>query len=226
MEESKFTRELEQLINKYSVESESNTPDFILAEYLNNCLNTFNLAVKRRKDWYGRNKPSKEIITLQDDAIMLENAAYNHNYHNYCARLTLGILPPVTPYSLLDSDYGRVRSASEKERIRQIIKERNTFYDISKNAYDNWEITLIKMNGCPCGHNGKILPPNSEIMQVRVCDKRFEIGQRIWDGGIIEKFNYCNNGRVSVVIEYETALCPLRFTNRTKYTDIVNLITT
>jgi len=119
--ETKFQTELEQLINKYSVESESNTPDFILAEYLGNCLNTFNIAIKRRETWYGRNLSEKKVDTLQDDAIMLENAASTHNFHNYCARLTLGICQVVTPYELLNFDYGRVRSVSEKEIIRGIL---------------------------------------------------------------------------------------------------------
>lgn len=136
--ESKFLNELEQLINKYSLENDSHTPDFILTEYLNNCLNAFNLGVKRREDWYGRNKPSKEIITLQDDAKMLEKVASDINYNNYCAKLTLGIIPSVTPYSLLDCDYGRVRSASEKERIREILRKRNMNCDISNNAYNDW----------------------------------------------------------------------------------------
>jgi hypothetical protein len=47
-----FEKELEGLINKYSLENASNTPDFILAEYLKDCLSAFNTAVKKRTDWY------------------------------------------------------------------------------------------------------------------------------------------------------------------------------
>lgn len=47
-----FEKELESLINKYSKESGSNTPDFILANYLNDCLLTYNTAVNRRDKWY------------------------------------------------------------------------------------------------------------------------------------------------------------------------------
>lgn len=52
--ESTFEKELEQLINKYSQENNSNTPDFVLAMYLSNCLIAFNVAVKQREEWYGR----------------------------------------------------------------------------------------------------------------------------------------------------------------------------
>lgn len=50
----KFEKELEQLINKYSMENTSNTPDFILAKYLRYCLETFNYASNSRETWYGK----------------------------------------------------------------------------------------------------------------------------------------------------------------------------
>ena len=52
---SDFKKELEGLINKYSIENESDTPDFILAEYLMGCLKTFNDITKSRDRWYGVN---------------------------------------------------------------------------------------------------------------------------------------------------------------------------
>jgi hypothetical protein len=53
-EHSYFERDLTLLINKYSMENQSNTPDFILAEYLRGCLNAFSFAVRHREQWYGR----------------------------------------------------------------------------------------------------------------------------------------------------------------------------
>jgi hypothetical protein len=49
-----FPHELEQLINKHSIEGGSNTPDFILAEYLKQCLIAFDMCVRRRDEWYHR----------------------------------------------------------------------------------------------------------------------------------------------------------------------------
>ena len=46
-------KEIERLINHYSRENNSNTPDFILAEYLNDCLEAFEKASKARENWYG-----------------------------------------------------------------------------------------------------------------------------------------------------------------------------
>lgn len=51
-EELTFEQEVERLINKKSMERASNTPDFILAKYLLDCLSAFNLATNRRFDWY------------------------------------------------------------------------------------------------------------------------------------------------------------------------------
>jgi hypothetical protein len=215
--ENKFQRELEQLINKYSVESESNTPDFILAEYLGNCLSTFNIAIMRREDWYGRNKPSRKEINFEEEAIMLEKSAYDYNYNNYCARLTLGILPAITPYDLLDM---RSHSASERKAIKEILERRGNCCDVSRNAYNDWEITMVRTNGCPCGHNGKTLPANSTIMTVRVGDKKYEIGSSVSNDGTIEKFTLDGCGRVIATVDYKLS-CP--FKHYTKFIDIVNL---
>ena len=51
---SNFRRELEELINRHSMEQESNTPDFILAMFLHSCLEAFNDATARRTLYNGR----------------------------------------------------------------------------------------------------------------------------------------------------------------------------
>jgi hypothetical protein len=43
---------LKILLNQYSRENISNTPDFILAEYMMDCLKSFEYAVMRRDNWY------------------------------------------------------------------------------------------------------------------------------------------------------------------------------
>jgi hypothetical protein len=53
-----FRHALEQLINRHSMEQFSNTPDWILAAYLEGCLAAFDRAVRARETWYGR-KPVK-----------------------------------------------------------------------------------------------------------------------------------------------------------------------
>ena len=42
-----------ETINRNSAENGSNTPDFILAEYLTDCLTAFDRAVTLRCRWYG-----------------------------------------------------------------------------------------------------------------------------------------------------------------------------
>ena len=48
-----LANEIRAAINRYSRENASNTPDFILAEYLMACLVAFESASMRREDWYG-----------------------------------------------------------------------------------------------------------------------------------------------------------------------------
>lgn len=49
---SKFIKDLQSLINEHNLENESNTPDFILANYLNETLNSFINASNAREAWY------------------------------------------------------------------------------------------------------------------------------------------------------------------------------
>jgi hypothetical protein len=45
--------DIEGILNKHCAENESNTADFILAEYLITCLGAFNKATLARDKWYG-----------------------------------------------------------------------------------------------------------------------------------------------------------------------------
>jgi len=47
-----FEKDLEVLINKHSMENESDTPDYILAEYMYSCLRAYQTAVKQRDKWF------------------------------------------------------------------------------------------------------------------------------------------------------------------------------
>jgi len=55
-EPSSFETDLRTLINSRSRENASNTPDFILAQYLEACLLAFETAVQQRETWYGRDE--------------------------------------------------------------------------------------------------------------------------------------------------------------------------
>lgn len=53
---SMFKEELKALINRHSKENDSDTPDFILVEYLTGCLKTFEEATAHRDKWHGFNQ--------------------------------------------------------------------------------------------------------------------------------------------------------------------------
>jgi hypothetical protein len=54
MPQPTFEQELTNLLNRFSQENTSNTPDFVLATFLLGCLETWNRAVADREAWYGR----------------------------------------------------------------------------------------------------------------------------------------------------------------------------
>ena len=51
---------IREVLNRHSAENGSNTPDFMLAAYLLDCLAAFDRAVNRRAIWYGHvDRPGK-----------------------------------------------------------------------------------------------------------------------------------------------------------------------
>lgn len=50
-----FAAELAGLINRHSVENESDTPDFLLARFLGDCLTAWNRTTRARDEWLGPN---------------------------------------------------------------------------------------------------------------------------------------------------------------------------
>lgn len=49
-----FEEALENLINKYSIEGDSDTPDYILARYITQCLDAYCVAMRSRDKYYKR----------------------------------------------------------------------------------------------------------------------------------------------------------------------------
>jgi hypothetical protein len=57
-----FHEALRALLNAQSKENESNTPDFILATYIEQCLVAFDDATRTRDRWYGSRHWRKEEL--------------------------------------------------------------------------------------------------------------------------------------------------------------------
>lgn len=51
-----FRQALTNLINRHGMEGMSNTPDFILAMFIDNCLETWNGAIRHRDEWQRQHK--------------------------------------------------------------------------------------------------------------------------------------------------------------------------
>ncbi len=75
-----FITELCELLNRRSMENGSDTPDFILAQYLTDCLRAWNRATKRREDWYGRTP--QEVSSPNAGGMARELAAQDSDNSN------------------------------------------------------------------------------------------------------------------------------------------------
>lgn len=54
MSMTELEKEITTALNRHSAENASNTPDFILAQYLMGCLHTWNKTINARRDWYAK----------------------------------------------------------------------------------------------------------------------------------------------------------------------------
>lgn len=54
---SEFQKDLELLLNRHSMENGSNTPDWLLAIYLCNCLKNYQDTVYSRQTWFVNSQP-------------------------------------------------------------------------------------------------------------------------------------------------------------------------
>lgn len=65
---STFEQKLDGLINECSLEMESDTPSFILAQYIRGCLDAYNKTVHARDNWYNLNLTNENSIAIDYDA--------------------------------------------------------------------------------------------------------------------------------------------------------------
>lgn len=107
---TKFERELADLINKHSLENESNTPDFILATFLKGSLDNFNSTIDSREQWYGR---GDEVV---DDSIELPVDFMGDNTPN-----EIDLNPP--PKQVFKIEVGDMDEADIDEYIKEITKQ-------------------------------------------------------------------------------------------------------
>ena len=62
---NEFKKKLADLINEYSLEGDSDTPDWILADYLCSCLIGYNTATRMRNKFCEKEAVSAKMETLQ-----------------------------------------------------------------------------------------------------------------------------------------------------------------
>lgn len=92
MPTSQFQRDLQDLINKHSMESFSDTPDFILAEFLSACLEVYDRTVARRENWHGRHVTSERGAPVITPPQPLGGIPDEHWVRSYIWRKTTDIL--------------------------------------------------------------------------------------------------------------------------------------
>lgn len=65
-------------INRYSLENESNTPDFILAEHMVRAMEAFNATSRERERWYGKSLTINGVVRAGEDDAGLAGLPSEH----------------------------------------------------------------------------------------------------------------------------------------------------
>lgn len=79
-----FQDELASLINKYSKENDSGTPDFILAQFLDGVLNQWNYATQRRAKWRGESIELPALLEFERKVPLAQcRRDYKHGHHEW-----------------------------------------------------------------------------------------------------------------------------------------------
>jgi hypothetical protein len=75
-----FREELGSLLNRRSKENTSNTPDFILAAFLEECLNVFDECINLRTSWYSQEEMIKNKNCKIKPIKIIESEPVTINY--------------------------------------------------------------------------------------------------------------------------------------------------
>ena len=68
-----FRRKLTSLLNIHSMENRSNTPDFILADYLIKCLAAFDSVMIARNRWYDADTDGEQPCAILEEPVEAKN---------------------------------------------------------------------------------------------------------------------------------------------------------
>jgi len=63
-----FRRQLTTLINEHSLETKSGTPDFVLSQFLSDCLDAYDKASIERRKFFQESPTVEEIHRGRDNA--------------------------------------------------------------------------------------------------------------------------------------------------------------
>ena len=82
----KLLEEITAAINRSSAENGSDTPDFILGQYLLDCLESFNKAMVAREKWYGREVGGISILSEPEEITTVKYPCDCKSPHEKCIR--------------------------------------------------------------------------------------------------------------------------------------------
>lgn len=88
-----FQQELVNLLNRHSMENASGTPDWILAEYVRQCLQTWDLTILMRSNWRGESVDLPALQKLRAGKHTVPITVYDNGRHNEIGEAEIQVWP-------------------------------------------------------------------------------------------------------------------------------------
>ena len=139
MSKRTFRRELIVLINKHSKENGSNTPDYILANYLIDCLQNFDRTIKMRTEWYGEKLIEEKIREMHDDMQKLADGFHEHVFDSdggscrICGKTVVDLLEEETIKNKI-TDTSKFGNSDFMETVEMRFPDEKRGYPSRRNA--------------------------------------------------------------------------------------------
>lgn len=131
---SVLRQDLITLINTHNLENKSNTPDWLIADYLLKCLKVFNITVDHREQFYNNksSKSSRFVIKSKDNTFLHITRSYQRITDHYFSDKSCG---------------GKLYATSEEAEkdIKDIIEWENNHADFCKKYnfhYKDMDLTV------------------------------------------------------------------------------------
>lgn len=135
-----FKEKLTSLINSHSKENRSDTPDFILAEFMDRSLETFDIMTNKRDSWYEKD----EEPSLENLLEGIDNGGQMFDENPFFRIIMIGILNGANPLKIISTLVQVIDE--QQEEIMGLLKGNPTVIEVTVDNKDGLAMLMEIMD--------------------------------------------------------------------------------